>query len=591
MLLIIDNFEHLLDCAGLLSDILKAAPGVKVPMTSRQKLGLGGEVAYVIGGLSTPFQLSTEIIGHDAVKLFIEAANRTTAPVGEWEMDVVARICQMLGGMPLAILLAATWVDTLSLAEIETEIMRGLGILEADLRDAPARHQSIEAAFDYSWKRLTANEQLVFMRLSVFRDGFTREAAQAVTGATAHDLQRLVHTSFIQHLPSGRNAIHELMRQYGEHKLSASGELTLIREKHSRYFAELFRPVGEAGWITVDPETLESVNPDFENMRAAWHSHLARKDVIQLGQILDGIWVFLDMYSRSQEAIDLFEAALHVFRNDDGDDVRLFRGKIIALLGWFYGDIGLKVKALQLTEEALTMLRSFGGTDALLLAYAGNVIFLGMANELQEAMDRNKKGLELAREMGDSRWEGIFCYLMGSTYMALGSYQEVLKWADQMPPMGKLGLRGKALSQLGEYAHAEECLMQALSLNRYHRFGRAMLHCQLMENSVLSGDQEQAWFYMQRGLQYVDDAAYAWVALEFLQAALGLLISGQQYGLAVEVLSLVVHHANTMENTRANAAKYQATLKASLSGEEFSAAWQRGQDLDLGDLITDLMER
>lgn len=591
MLLIIDNFEHLLESAGMLIEILKSAPDVKVLVTSREKLGLGGEVVYVIGGLSIPFHLSTEIADHDAIKLFIEAASRTTFPVSENDMDVIARICQMLGGMPLAILLAAAWLDTLSLAEIEAEIKNGLDILEATLRDAPQRHQSIEAVFDYSWKRLTAHEQMVFMRLSVFREGFTRAAAQAVTGATVRDLQRFVHTSFIQHLPSGRYTIHELMRQYGEHKLAASGELALIRENHASYFAELFRPSGEAGWIAVDSETLETINPDFENMRAAWHFHLERKDVIQLGQTLDGIWVFLDMYSRSQEAIELFEAALDVFRNDDVDNVRLFRGKLVALLGWFFGDIGLKSRALELTEEALAILRPFGATDALLLAYAGHLIFLGMANEIQRAMDENKEGLELARAIGDSRWEGIFCYLMGASCMANGNYQDALRWAEQMPETSRLTIMGAALNQLGEYVQAEDCLLEALSNNRHHRYGMTRTYSFLLENALLRVNCGQAWLYLQRGLHYVDDEAYAWAALDLLQFALDLFIAENLYSTAVEILSLIMHHPAAMAVTRAQVAKYKDKLRANLPADEFDAAWERGQQLDLGDLITDLMER
>lgn len=592
LLLIMDNFEHLLDSARLLTHILEAAPSVKILTTSRERLGLGGEAVYVIGGLSTPFDVSAELGAHDAVKLFVEAAHRTTSPVSDNDLGVVATICQILGGMPLAILLATAWLDTLSLSEIAAEIQAGLDILQATLRDAPPRHQSIEAVFDYSWKRLTPHEQTVFMRLAVFRDGFTREAAEVVTGATLRDLQRLVHTSFLQHQSSGRYAIHELMRQYGENKLAVSGELARVREQHAGYFADLFRPLGEAGWLAVDSETLEAVNPDFENMRAAWYFHLERKDVVALGQILDGIWVFLDNYSRTQEALDLFEPLLEVFRDDDDDEVGVFRGKLVVLLGWFYGDIGLKTRALQLAEEALVVLSPFGPTDALLQAYAAHAIFLYMANEVQRSMEEDKKGLELSRELGDSRWEGIFCRLIGYACMALGNYEEALQWAERMPETVKFGIKGAALSQLGDYAQAEECLIQALGKKPFHRYGGVVIHRELMENEVRRGNPQEAWLYLQRGLRYVDDAAYAWAALDLLEGALDLFISEQQYAMAVEVLALIVHHPDAMEVTRVEAADHhEDSLKANLPAAAFAVAWERGQQLDLGDLITDLMER
>jgi predicted ATPase/DNA-binding CsgD family transcriptional regulator len=595
MLLIMDNFEHLLNHAGLLTDILRAAPKVSILATSRERLGLSGEVVTVISGLSTPFDENREVGAHDAVKLFVEAANRTTSPVDDDDMDIVAHICQMVGGMPLAIWLAAVWLDTLSLDEIAAEIRSGLDILQATLRDAPPRHQSIEAVFDTSWKRLTPHQQSVFMSLSVFREGFTREAAQAVSGASLRDVQHLVHTSFIQHLPSGRYAVHELMRQYGEHKLAESGELTSIREKHAHYFADLFKPVGEAGWMFVEPETLETVSPDFENMRAAWFFHQERKDVIQLRQVLDGIWVFLDMYSRSQEAIDLFENVLDVFRaednTEDSDDIQVFRGKLVALLGWFYGDIGQKPRALHLSKEALAMLQPLGPTDALLVAYAGHSMLLRTANVLQSAREEALKGLELARALDDSRWKNIFCLVICVVCAETEDYQEILEWAELMPEAIQNGPKAVALNHLGEYLQAREYLIWGLGRVRHHRSTRTFQHWELMLNALQQGNPEQAWSYLQRGLQYVDDTAYAWLALECLQNALELFISEQQYSMALEVLSLILHHPDTMDNTRAKAAKYEDVLRVNLSAQDFSAAWENGQQLDLGDLLTDLMER
>lgn len=593
LLLIVDNFEHLLDNADLLADILQAAPRVKILTTSRERLGLIGEVVSVIDGLSTPFDQSEEIAAYDAVRLFLEAAHRTTSPGTEADLKVVAHICQMLGGMPLAILLAAAWLDTLSLAEIEEEIRTGLNILEATLRDAPPRHQSIQAVFDYSFGRLSAHEQRVFMRLSVFRGGFTRDAVEAVTGANIRDLQRLVHTSFLQHLPAGRYVIHELMRQYGENKLAASGELTLIQEQHARYFGDLFRPVGEAGWLAADVQLLEAVKPDFENVRAAWHFHSQQKDVISLGQIVDGVWMFLDSYSRSQEALDLFEPLVEVLRDDERDPARLLRGKLVAVLGWFCGDLGMKARALQLSDEALGLLEPYGATEALLLAHAGHVIFLGMANQVTSAIEESKQGLELARQIGDTRWERVFCQLISSACLTTGNYEEALHWAEQMPETAaKYGLKGAALSQLGDYSQAEKYLIQGLRTNQPQRYGRVINYRELMRNALLRGHGEQAWLYLQRGLQYVDDTTYAWAALDLLEAALELFISQQLYSMAVQVLSLIAHHPAAMEVTRVQAAEhYEERLAASLPTDEFAAAWQHGQQLDLGGLITDLMER
>ncbi|MBI5667370.1 MAG: hypothetical protein HZC41_05120 [Chloroflexi bacterium] len=592
MLLLMDNFEHLLEYAGFLTDILRSAPDVKVLVTSREKLGLSGEVVYVIGGLSVPFDESADIVAHDAVKLFMEAANRTISPMTEADITTVARICRMLGGMPLAILLAAAWVDTLSLAEIEAEIKSGLNILEATLRDAPPRHQSIEAVFDYSWKRLTTNEQMVFRRLSVFRDGFTREAAQAVAAAKIHDLQRLVHTSFLQHLPSERYAIHELMRQYGEQKLNESGELERVRQKHADYFAGLIAPVGELVWLMVTPDVLERVNADFENVRAAWHVYLERKDSGGLRQLLDGIWHFLDQSSRSQEAIDLFEAALDRFDGESGDDVTLFRGQVLGALGWFYNDIGRGTKAIELTQEAITILQPFGITSSLLQAYVGLGIMLFFANRLQEAMDVFERGFALSRGTNEQKWWPILCNQIGAVNIQLGQYQQALTWLQQVEGYHfSLVPIGEVLHKLGEYARAEEVLLKSLGQVGWHRYYNALSYSLLIENAVHMEQYEKAWRYLQRGLQYVDDEAYAWAALDFLQSVVGLFKGEKQYQKAVELLSLIVHHPHTIAFSRAQAAQDENTLRALLAEDEFAAAWERGKHLNLGAVITELMEQ
>ena len=593
LLLIVDNFEHLLEHARMLADVLKAACRVKVLVTSREKLGLGGEVVYVIGGLSTPYEAGAEIGAHDAVKLFCEVANRTSSPVGGDDMGVVARICQLLGGMPLGILLAAAWVDTLSLTEIEAEIRTGLDILEATQRDAPQRHQSIQAVFDHSWSRLTAAEQAVFMRLTVFRAGFTREAAQAVTGASMRDLQRLVHTSFIQHLPTGRYAVHELMRQYGERKLVAAGEFETVRERHAQYFAEFIMPVGqEMIWFPASA-VLEAAKPDYENVRAAWEFQLERKDIGELRRLLAGLWVFLDSYSRSQEAVDLFEAALDTLQACEGSDVTLFRGQLLAYLGWFYSDIGLNTKGLELLEQGLDILQPSGWIDALLPVYAGLGALLWKEGALQDAMDAWATGLELSPQTDDPKWQPLFCSMIADIYYEMGHFREALQWLDRNPEGMGLMVRGATLTQLGEYARARECLLADFAQEVLcHQYGMVMRYYYLLENAVLAGDRAQAWLYLQRGLHYADDETYAWSALDMLGFALSLFVAEEQFPEAVEVLSLIVHHPQTIERTRAQATKnYEDVLRASLPSDEFAAAWERGQHLDLGDLITDLMER
>ncbi len=177
LLLVIDNFEHLMDGAGLLAQIHRSAPGVHLLVTSRQKLSLQGERLYALDGLGYP-QTSESVINCEqlleefsAPALFASSARRVQPDfvLREDEMTPLIRLCQLVDGLPLAIELAAGWMNVLSLGDILAEIEQGLSFLESDLKDLPDRHRSMEAVFDATWRQLTQAEQAVFAGYASFR--------------------------------------------------------------------------------------------------------------------------------------------------------------------------------------------------------------------------------------------------------------------------------------------------------------------------------------------------------------------------------------------------------------------------------------
>ena len=590
LLLIADNFEHLLDSADLLNDILQSAPKVKVLVTSREKLNLSGETAYSISGLSTPLQQGKVATIYDAVQLFMAVVNRTTPRIQAKELNAVARICQLLGGMPLAILLAAAWLDTLSLTEIEAEIQAGLGILEANLRDTPTRHHSIQATFDASWKRLSTQEQSVFMRMSMFRDGFTREAAQKVVGASIRDLQRLVHTSFIQLTPSGRYSIHELMRQYGEAKLHKSGEIDAVQEKHAKYFADFITPLGDTPWGMATREMLKTANDDFENMRAAWLYQVEQRNISELRRFLDGLWIFFDHHSRSQEGIELFEPLLTVFQNTS--DETLFRGQVLGRISWFYTDIGQHQKAVEFAKQSLQIVKAFNAIYDILFVYESLFLVLPRVSEYQESLKYAQEGYALAQKYPASKWSVLFRVTMGQIYLDAGQDEEVQAVVQTLPDsIWRMDLQRVLLMKAGEYAQVEVLLLDALNKYPFHRIGYLNVYQHLTNCAVKTDNLTKAWAYIQRGLFYADDGSYAWGTLNFLISVSELLIVEEQYSASIQILSLVQNHPATMELIKEKISGYKEILKTKLSADEFETAWERGKELDLGDVLTDLMER
>src|SRR4051812_42036887 len=190
LLLIIDNFEQLLDGVTLLIALLETAPRVKLLVTSRELLHLQEEWVYPLQGL--PYPNAPAVLGEEwatlthysAVQLFVERARRVRRGFSlEAEAADIVTICQMVEGMPLALELAAAWTQSLTCRTIADEIRRNLDFLATDWRNFPDRQRSMRAVFDYSRNLLTPTEQEVFKRISVFRGGFDRKAAEFVAGA------------------------------------------------------------------------------------------------------------------------------------------------------------------------------------------------------------------------------------------------------------------------------------------------------------------------------------------------------------------------------------------------------------------------
>ncbi|HXQ38643.1 MAG TPA: helix-turn-helix domain-containing protein, partial [Anaerolineales bacterium] len=197
LLLVLDNFEHLLEGADTLTEILEAAPNVKLLVTSREALNLQGEWRYAVPGLEYPETTATEQAeAYSAVELFVERARQVRGDLALVdEQAAVVRVCRLVEGMPLALELAAAWTRILPTDEIASEIQRNLDFLSTSLRDVPQRHQSITAVFEQTWGRLTEEERRVFSALSVFSGGFRREAAEAVAGVSIRVLSDLVDKS------------------------------------------------------------------------------------------------------------------------------------------------------------------------------------------------------------------------------------------------------------------------------------------------------------------------------------------------------------------------------------------------------------
>ncbi|MBX3051135.1 MAG: hypothetical protein KF753_06670 [Caldilineaceae bacterium] len=277
-LLILDNLEHLPQAPLLVAQILEHAPGVTVLATSREPLALASEWVIQLSGLAIPApgpQLDAATLEeYSAVRLFLERARRFRPQMAldaETARNLLA-LCRLVGGHPLALEMAASWLRTLSLPIILQEVQNNLDMLEANLRDAPERHRSIRSLFDASWQRLTEQEQAVLCQLSVFEGGFDKHAAQTVAGASLRTLAGLVDASWVQAARGERFDLHPLILAYAREKVAQSAEFAdsdveALHHRHSDYFSIVAAQYNTAWGLVL---------ADTANIRTGWNYALQR---------------------------------------------------------------------------------------------------------------------------------------------------------------------------------------------------------------------------------------------------------------------------------------------------------------------------
>jgi DNA-binding SARP family transcriptional activator len=327
MLLVLDNLEHLIGQSQWINDILASSPNLKFLATSRNPLNINAETRFHLSGLSFPEEGTTkDLNSYSAVELFLRSAHRTKPAIifGKDDWQYIGEICRMVGGMPLAIEMATAWLEMLSLAEIVKEIRKGLSFFETAIRDIPERQHSLYAVFDYSWQTLNEKEREQFSQLTIFRGGFTREAAEKVVGISLRQLVGFVNRSLINRTPEDRFEIHELLRQYGFEKLQAN----LVSYQHlitryAEYYGHKLR-----GW-NVDlrsgkqRQAMAKISADFENIRYAWEIavYFERPDLIEAA--FDGLFLYLIQHVRYDDGLALFELAAENISDETREGVRL----------------------------------------------------------------------------------------------------------------------------------------------------------------------------------------------------------------------------------------------------------------------------
>ena len=340
-LLLLDNAERLLDAAPLLVELLAAAPGLRLLVTSRERLSVRPETVFALDGLAfPPAGAPADTADYAAVRLFIGAARRVRADFVAADLTHLADIGRLVGGMPLALEMAAAWVDSLAPAEIAAELGRGLDLLETEMRDVPARQRSVRAAIDYSWQRLSEPDRQVFARLSVFSGGMTPDAAAAVTGTSPRQLAALVRQGLLHVNAAGdRYRLHELLCQYAAEKLddpvATTADPTAARDSHAHFYARL---LADAEPHLLDDETraLARLDADSDNIDVAINRLMDTHAAAPLLSALNALCLYGDARLRLRDAHDVCERIAAVFEPAVTDKTRLLVARAINWRVYFH---------------------------------------------------------------------------------------------------------------------------------------------------------------------------------------------------------------------------------------------------------------
>ena len=488
LLLVLDNFEQLVDqAADVLVDILGHAPDVRRLVTSRERLQLRDEWLIELNGLDLPPPMATGSETYSAIALFIASARKVRPDFALTAEDTpaVARICRLVDGTPLGIELSAAWTRTLSCGEIAREIERNLEFLTTPLRDLPARHRSLRAVFDHSWRLLGSEERRVLRRLAVFRGGFSREAAEEIAGASTALLGALLDKSLVYLRPNSaqipRYDMHEMVRHYARQQLDQAGELDVVRALHHSFFlrmAERAQPQLGGG---DQKSWLDLLDREHDNLREALQTAVDRGEEEHGLRLVGALWRFWWTRGYLVEGASRLRSVLSVqgqsspAAGSPSGPTRALRAQALHGLGVLLQEQGDYMEAEACHEQSLALRRALGDRRGVAFSLNSLGVLAMDQGEYPRAEALYEESLALKRELGDTRGIsgtlnnlGIAVSAQGHAERAEALYQESLDLCRALDDQDGIAvaLVNLALVALDRHdtAAAEALLNQSLAL-------------------------------------------------------------------------------------------------------------------------------
>jgi predicted ATPase len=599
ILIILDNFEHLREGTALLSELLARAPGVQFVATSRERLDVEGEWIFELHGLRYPEAESPEgdIEGYSAVQLFLHSARRalSTFTMAKADGPAIARICRTVGGMPLAIELAAAWVRVISCAEISVELEQGLGFLSTSRHDVAERHRGLRAVFDNSWQLLTTDEQHAFRSLSVFPGGFEREAAAQIAGVTLPLLSALVDKTLVRWDHARRYDMHELIGEYAREKLRQSGDENAVRARHTGYVLQLAERAEPELHGPQQRSWLDRLDAERNSLRAALDWTLTSDDgrELEIGlrivSALAGFWWMRGL----REGRDWLARLL---QHPKATEHTLARAKALALAGDLAieqeGDHG---SARLMYEESLSISRESEDRQGVAASLLGLGEVARAGDDVTGARALYEQSLTIWQEL-DEKWGiawalhclGDLAFGQGDLELARSLYDECLvirrEIGDKSGVAWLFNIMGEVARYEGLYERARALYKESLRLHREvaNKGGVTASISNMGYVAMSQGDHQLAKTLFEESLsQNLGNKGLNALCL------IGLAGVAQQAERAARLLGAAEPFRDRSSSLadRADHDRIVASVRAQLDETTFAVAWEVGRSMTLNQAI------
>lgn len=601
LLLLLDNFEHVLTAAPLLTDLLATCPRITLLVTSRSSLQVQGEYEFPVLPLSLPiidqlpiWQAIEAIQQAPASALFVQRAQaaRPDFQLTEKNAQAVVEICARLDGLPLALELAAARCKLFPPQALLARLSHRLEVLSTSDQDVPLRQRTLRGAIAWSYDLLSPEEQTLFRRLAVFVNGCQLEAIEAL-GAAFGDLSlpvldvitALIDQSLVQRIDQGeqepRLLLLETIREFALERLVASGELERVQEAHAAYYTALAEQAEPELYHHQQCLWLERLEQDHGNLRAALtflHEHGERLKLAHLVGTLTWFWYMHGLLNEGQQWAE------RTIATDIHDLPDLAHGKVIAAAGMFAGFLGQNEHSFARCQESLPLCRAAGDIRSVSASTYLLVHSLLALGEITAARTMAEDMLAFARAAEDT-------WVVGAVHCMLGSvalYEEDYEQSREVHEKGiaifegehdmcMRGITGMKLANVyvaqGNHAKARELIQQGVSL--LGQVGATWaLGCYFTfwgQIALRGGQGPRAHFLLQEALSYQQQmgdqqgmvTTYALLA----QAA----VQKQNYGAACTLAEQSLRIAQQFQDTEAPIACLEGLAAA--SAEQGDAAW------------------